>query len=62
MTTTPEHPDFTEEELIHLKNEVLCCLLAWHNIPSEPVADALIGHLYDKFAVRFGINVLEGCK
>jgi hypothetical protein len=62
MTTTPEYPDFTEEELIHLKNEVLCCLLAWHNVHSEEVADALIGHLYEKFAVRFGINVLEGCK
>jgi hypothetical protein len=62
MSTTPEYSDFTEEELVHLKNEVLCCLLAWHNVPSEEVADALIGHLYEKFAVRFGIDPLEGAR
>jgi hypothetical protein len=53
-------PEFTQEELLHLKNEVLCALTAWHNIPSEAVADAVIGHLYEKFAVRFGLDPLEG--
>jgi hypothetical protein len=62
VATAYEHPDFTQEELIHLKNEILCVLVAYHQVPSEQVADALIGHLYDKFAVRFGINPLEGCK
>lgn len=60
MSTIPDYKPLTEEELIHLKNEVLACLLAYHQVPSEQVADALMGNLYEKFSVRFGINPLEG--
>lgn len=59
MSTIPDYESFTEEELIYLKNEVLYCLRAYHNLPSEMVGDALMCNLYDKFAERFGLNPAE---
>lgn len=56
MSNTSNYPEFTLEELEALKKEVFYSLCAYHNVPSKQVGEALICNLYNKYALRFGLN------